>query len=67
MRKSLEIGGGPVNWTTSMMRPRAREIVGLDIDPAVKANEFLDDAVVSDGDQVFHSQTHGSISQSRDR
>jgi SAM-dependent methyltransferase len=45
----LEIGGGPVNWTTSMMRPRAREIVGLDIDPAVKNNEFLDDAVVYDG------------------
>jgi SAM-dependent methyltransferase len=45
----LEIGGGPVNWTTSMMRPRAREIVGLDIDPAVKNNNFLDAAVVYDG------------------
>jgi SAM-dependent methyltransferase len=45
----LEIGGGPVSWTTSMMRPRAREIVGLDIDPVVKNNEFLDDAFVYDG------------------
>jgi SAM-dependent methyltransferase len=47
----LEIGGGPVVWTTGMLRGRAREIFGLDIDPVVRNNQFLDEAIVYDGRQ----------------
>jgi SAM-dependent methyltransferase len=45
----LEIGGGPVDWTTTMLRECATEIVGVDIDPLVKSNRLLDDAIVYDG------------------
>jgi len=45
----LEIGGGSVTWTTTILRERAKHIVGLDIDTVVRANEYLDDAVVYDG------------------
>ncbi len=47
----LEIGGGPVDWTTGVLRPRAREIVGLDIDPVVRTNRLLDRAVTYDGNE----------------
>jgi SAM-dependent methyltransferase len=45
----LEIGGGPVDWTTSVMRGSATEIVGLDIDKVISENRFLDQAVVYNG------------------
>jgi SAM-dependent methyltransferase len=45
----LEIGGGPVDWTTGMLRESAAEIVGIDIDPLVRSNRLLDDAIVYDG------------------
>jgi SAM-dependent methyltransferase len=45
----LEIGGGPVEWTTGVMRERAREIVGLDVDQVVRTNRHLDEAIVYDG------------------
>ena len=45
----LEIGGGPVEWTTGMLRERAAEVVGIDIDPLVRGNRLLDEAVVYDG------------------
>ncbi len=45
----LEIGGGPVDWTTGIVRDNVREIVGLDIDEVVRNNRLLDDAVVYDG------------------
>jgi SAM-dependent methyltransferase len=45
----LEIGGGPVEWTTGVMRERAREIVGIDVDPVVRANRHLDEAIVYGG------------------
>jgi ubiquinone/menaquinone biosynthesis C-methylase UbiE len=46
----LEVGGGPIKFTTRIMREHAREIVGLDIDPIIKSkNPFLDKAVVYDG------------------
>ena len=45
----LEIGGGPVEWTTGMLRERAAEVVGIDIDPLVRDNRLLDEAVVYDG------------------
>jgi SAM-dependent methyltransferase len=45
----LEIGGGPVEWTTGMLREQAAEIVGLDIDPLVLGNRLLDQAKVYDG------------------
>jgi SAM-dependent methyltransferase len=45
----LEIGGGPVEWTTGMLRERATEIVGIDIDPLVRRNRMLDEAIVYDG------------------
>jgi SAM-dependent methyltransferase len=45
----LEIGGGPVELTTKLLRERAAEIVGLDIDPLVRGNPLLDEAIVYDG------------------
>jgi SAM-dependent methyltransferase len=45
----LEIGGGPVDWTTGMLRESAREIIGVDIDPLVRTNRLLDQAIVYDG------------------
>jgi len=45
----LEIGGGPVDWTTGVVRTSASEIVGLDIDEVVRTNRFLDRAIVYDG------------------
>jgi SAM-dependent methyltransferase len=45
----LEIGGGPVEWTTGMLRERAAGIVGLDIDPLLRSNKLLDEAIVYDG------------------
>jgi ubiquinone/menaquinone biosynthesis C-methylase UbiE len=45
----LEIGGGPVDWTTGILREHASEIVGLDIDPVVQKNRLLDQAFVYDG------------------
>ena len=45
----LEIGGGPVEWTTGMLRERAAEVVGIDIDPLVRDNRLLDEAIVYDG------------------
>jgi ubiquinone/menaquinone biosynthesis C-methylase UbiE len=45
----LEIGGGPVDWTTGMLRERACEIVGIDVDPLVRGNRLLDEAVVYNG------------------
>jgi SAM-dependent methyltransferase len=45
----LEVGGGPVDWTTGILRNSASEIVGLDIDEVVRTNRFLDHALVYDG------------------
>lgn len=47
--KVLEIGGGPVEWTTRVLRERASEIVGIDVDRVIHSNPFLDKAVVYDG------------------
>ena len=49
--RALEIGGGPVQWTTEMLRERASEIVGLDIDPLVRTNPLLNQAFVYDGNR----------------
>src|SRR6266478_4724461 len=46
----LEIGGGPTTNTTKELRQRAAEIVGLDIDPIVSKNSFLDKGIVYDGE-----------------
>ncbi|MFN0171049.1 MAG: class I SAM-dependent methyltransferase [Bryobacteraceae bacterium] len=45
----LEIGGGPVHWTTGVIRSSASEIVGLDIDEVIRKNPLLDRAMVYDG------------------
>ena len=45
----LEIGGGPVELTTKSLRERATEIIGLDVDPLVRVNPLLDEAIVYDG------------------
>jgi SAM-dependent methyltransferase len=48
----LEIGGGPEDWTTRVLRERAGEIVGLDIDDVIRTNRYLDQAVVYDGNRM---------------
>src|SRR5580698_4120420 len=45
----LEIGGGPIDSTTQILRPYAKRLVGLDVDPVIRGNSFLDAAVVYDG------------------
>jgi SAM-dependent methyltransferase len=45
----LEIGGGPVDWTTKVISEKAGRIIGLDIDDVVRANRLLDQAFVYDG------------------
>ena len=45
----LEVGGGPVDFTTKFIREKAREVVGLDVDPVVKNNPLLNQAFVYDG------------------
>jgi SAM-dependent methyltransferase len=47
--KVLEVGGGPEECTTRLLRERAREIVGLDVDPVVRNNRLLDEAIVYAG------------------
>ena len=47
--KVLEIGGGPVEWTTRILRERATEIIGIDVDKVVQSNPHLDKAIVYDG------------------
>ena len=47
--KVLEIGGGPVEWTTRILRERASAITGIDIDGVIQSNPFLDKAIVYDG------------------
>src|SRR4029450_12909396 len=47
--KVLEIGGGPVEWTTRILREGASEIIGIDVDTVVQSNPFLDKAIVYDG------------------
>jgi SAM-dependent methyltransferase len=45
----LEIGGGPVSWTTQVIKENSASIVGLDIDELVRTNPLLDQAFVYDG------------------
>lgn len=61
----LEIGGGPVDRTTSILRESAAEIVGLDIDTLVRTNPFLDRAVVYDGKDFPLPSAHFAVAVSR--
>jgi ubiquinone/menaquinone biosynthesis C-methylase UbiE len=61
----LEIGGGPVDWTTRIVRDSAREIVGLDIDRVVCSNRFLDRAVVYEGREFPFPDAHFDVAISR--
>jgi ubiquinone/menaquinone biosynthesis C-methylase UbiE len=61
----LEIGGGPVDWTTGIVRDCAREIVGLDIDEVVRTNRFLDRAIVYDGREFPLPNAHFNVAISR--
>ncbi len=55
----LELGAGPDNPTSRFLSERAASLVGLDIDDAVKGNQYLAEAHVYDGthfpfeDRVF--------------
>lgn len=46
----LEVGGGPVDFTTQFIRENAKEVVGVDVDPVVKTNQLLDEAFAYDGE-----------------
>jgi SAM-dependent methyltransferase len=61
----LEIGGGPAAWTASAIRDRAREIVGLDIDPVIRTNPVLDAAHVYDGGRFPLPGAHFDVAISR--
>ncbi len=63
--KVLEIGGGPVDWTTEIVRDRAGEIVGLDIDEVVGTNRLLDKAIVYDGREFPLPNAHFDVAISR--
>src|SRR5690348_14792117 len=45
----LEIGGGPTTGLARRLRPFAQRLIGLDVDPVIRNNSFLDSAVVYDG------------------
>ena len=45
----LEIGGGPTTGLSRRLRPFAQRLIGLDVDPVIRNNPFLDSAVVYDG------------------
>src|SRR5688500_417801 len=45
----LEIGGGPVTWTTEVLKEKASTIIGLDVDEVVQTNPLLDQAFVYQG------------------
>jgi SAM-dependent methyltransferase len=47
----LEIGGGPAKSPSRELRSVASRLVGLDVDPVVRSNPFLDEAVVYDGEE----------------
>ena len=47
----LEIGGGPAKSPSRELRPLARQLVGLDIDPVIQTNRLLDEAAVYDGNE----------------
>ncbi len=61
----LEIGGGPVDWTTGIVRDSAREIVGLDVDEVVRTNRLLDHAIVYDGREFPLPNAHFNVAISR--
>lgn len=47
--RALEVGGGPVDFTTKFIRENAKVVVGVDVDPVVKTNALLDEAYAYDG------------------
>lgn len=46
---ALEVGGGPVDFTTKFICENAKEVVGVDVDPVVKNNPLLKEAYAYDG------------------
>lgn len=47
--KALEVGGGPVDFTTKFILENASEVTGVDVDPVVKNNPLLKEAYAYDG------------------
>lgn len=45
----LEVGGGPVDFTTKFILENASEVTGVDVDPVVKDNPLLKEAFAYDG------------------
>jgi SAM-dependent methyltransferase len=61
----LEIGGGPAAWTARAIRDRAAEIVGIDIDPVIRTNDVVDEAIVYDGGRFPLPSAHFDVAISR--
>ncbi len=61
----LEIGGGPAAWTARAIRDRACEIVGIDIDPVIRTNHVVDEAIVYDGGRFPLPSAHFDVIISR--
>ncbi len=49
----LEIGGGPTHSLTRLLRSKAERLIGLDVDPVIRDNPFLDLPVVYDGGEFL--------------
>lgn len=54
----LEIGAGPSNVTSKCLSRISGHLVGLDIDPEVKQNEWLDEVHVYDGQRFPFPDNH---------
>jgi len=48
----VDLGAGPTNDTTRFLSDRAASLIGVDVDPEVMENRYLDDAHVYDGTKI---------------